>query len=1848
MATTESQPPSAAPEAASAPPSGMERGAYEVIRNRLAAAGAELRARLKRLNTARKEVFGAISTKLLSTERVTTANNCVPRDITPIGDRFLFGYNVHIGLRSTTSVEDVFSVYRFAEGSFVAEGLDLIDDERFRRDFAELFKYYRQTTFATFGRRGPHLYMVFRVGKDLRDIKAFKWRVEGDRLVYLDNRSDHEWRYPPQHEFEWVRTHRDMHRAGPHPHVNIADRLFVETVGGDLTIKIEDNTESGEGIYAEPVSNPDQTLDDAEIFYALLGSLVLLRIRPYQEEQYRHFVYSEKTQKAHRLDTIAGACVLLPDDHGIIFPNGYFLQTGDCKVFDHGLSGLMYRERVQSPNGEDYLYVFYHPFEGVYVLLSYNLIEQRVRTPMICHGYSLFEDGQMILFKGTGEPQKHHALQVWQTPYVGPDYHPPVQTDSFLYKIGNRDIVRGMAECYEILALLSKEDGYVNLFVDLAKQTGDLLDAYYWLGAEEAFDLRGALVPVKEAAEAAVGEFEKVLAVRRATEAETRRVARRAREILASVRARRFEGIGDFVRSLVDLRGVRGEIIALRSLRYAEAAQADALEEEVRHSADQVAAACVKFLLRAESLRPYQEAVEECRAEIDELRKLADARRLQERVAQSAAELEMLIEVVSNLKIDDATQRTAIIDGISTILARLNQTRAVLKTRMDDLMRVEGAAEFAAQLKLLNQGVLSYLDVCDTPERCDEYLTKMMMQVEEVEGRFAEFDEFVVQLAEKREEIYNAFETRKLQLVEARNRRATALMSAAERILRGIKVRAESFTTLAELHGYFAADLMIEKVRDIVKGLAALGDSVKVDDVESRLKTIREDAVRQLKDRQDLFEEGDNVIRLGRHRFSVNRQPFDLTTVLRDGEMLFHLTGTAFFERIDDPELLGLGEVWTQTLVSENRDVYRGEYLAMLMFEAARRRSGGAPRETPSADGEPEQPESVAESVPAADALRAMGDEALGDEVRRFMGPRYAEGYVKGVHDHDAARLLRALLDIDAAAGLLRYHPRARALARRFWAEFGDAERRALVAGQMRGFGRVRELFPDAATQARYIGECRRLVGEFARREADADSDVSEELIDQAGEYLFEELANGAESLVTSAKARDLYRAFKAHLDERFFKDEFAASLEAVRGDAGRAFLLARDWLLAFLPSLGDPTAADYADEAAVLLVEGKLDAARVVEAHTEAVLDGLVGDHPRIRQGRYRLGFHEFLLRLGRYRREVAPRFEAFTHRKKELSDAERRRMRLDEFRPRVLTSFVRNRLLDEVYLPLIGDNLAKQLGAAGQQKRTDRMGLLLLISPPGYGKTTLMEYVADRLGLVFMKINGPALGHQVTSLDPAEAPNAASREELHKLNLAFEMGDNVMIYVDDIQHCHPEFLQKFISLCDAQRKVEGVWRGQTRTYDLRGKKVCVVMAGNPYTESGEKFKIPDMLANRADTYNLGEVIGGNVDLFHLSYLENALTSNPVLARLAAQSRKDVHTVVRMAEGTSDGSDLEGNYAAAELAEMTTVMRKLIRVRDVVLRMNAEYIRSAGMSDEFRTEPAFKLQGSYRNMNRIAERVVAVMNDEELDTLILSSYQNDAQTLAVEAESNLLKFKELLGWLSPDEAERWEQIKRTYTRNVQLRGVGDDEKYGQLIVQLGGFSDGLHAIRHALGRGIDQWLDAARRQAQEAGRPMVASFDAETAAALKGLVEPIRAAAERAAAPSAAAQAGDGATVRTALAPETLDALRALVEQLSAAWTQAARPAAPEVHVVSRVPTTILNVVRHQFQLMQAWLEPLGRRTREQGEQLAALRQVIEQTVEQYRVLIGRLEEAARQKDALDDAPTRDKPRAEKPKREE
>ncbi len=1613
----------------------LDSGTYEVLRSRLDKSGKDLRERLGKLNEDRKNVFGAIEQKLVATARITTENNCVPRDMVSLGTYLLFGYNVHIGLRSETVLTDVFSIYQYKDHSFVHAGLNKIQTELFESDFKELYKYYKSTSFEKFAVIGPYLYMIFRVGKGAKDIKTFKWLISGEELKYEGNRSEHEYKFPPQYGFEWERTSRDYHRKGKHPHVSVLDKVFIETIGGDLTVKIEDNTEDGEGIYSEPVEDKDQRLDDAEMYYADLGNIILLKIKPFKEDKFRYIVYNDKIKKAQRIDAIKDSCVLLPESHGIIFSKGYYLQTGEYKLFDNDLQGLRFEKRIQSPNGEDYLYVFYNDEHGAYILLPYNLIEQKVDNLILCHGYSIFDNGELIYFNDQNEPSKHHTIQIWSSAYCSSTYVPHVVPDSYLYKIGNKDIVHCMAECSEVLGLLSKNDeAYSNLYLDIVKISTDLLDSYYWIREEATFNLGQPVAEIKSTAAATIEEFEKVVRIKKNTLDQVKKQTDRAKAILDQVKRDRFEDINTFVNILSELRSLRGDVISLKELRYVDLNAVSDLEKNISDETEKLSVRCVEFLLQEKALLPYHERVTVLNASAVKVTKVTEANKTEEEIAQVSNELEMLIQIVSNLKIEDATQTTKIIDTISLIFSEINKLKASLKNRKLDLRRSESEAEFNSQIKLLDQSIVNYLDLSSTPEKCEEFLSKLMIQLEELEAKFPDFDGFIKIVSEKREELYGAFENRKLSLIEARNNRANALMSAAERILSGAKNRVATFDTAAEINGYFASDLMMDKLRDIVKQLNDLSDTVKADDIQGRMKNLRETTLRQLKDKKELFVGGANVVKFGNYNFSVNTQALELTMVNRHEEMSYHITGTSFFEKVTDPEFLNTKPFWNQHLISENDYVYRGEYLAWLLFN-----------------------EGQVNSKYDKENLVKLDEPSLTVVVQEFMSNRYSEGYVKGVNDRDAALILKALLHIEGGLDLLKYASDARACARFYWLHVLDENARRTFDLRLKGIGSILKIFPGKNTHQEIINLLKTGILNFIEQTHFFETEIAAE----AADYLFDEMVRG-NVFVISHEALELTKAFNTFLKKKKYEEECIASVQNLDGNPVNQFDLTRNWLKAFIDS-EKSASPEFVDEAAVILLAG-LDNCKEVVAKSEVILEGLSGSHSLIQNGNYQFHFKKFVKKLSRYQREVVAGYSAYVKKKSALTESFRADLRLEEYKTNVLSSFVRNKLIDDVYLPLIGANLAKQIGVVGENKRTDQMGMLLLISPPGYGKTTLMEYVANRLGLIFMKINGPAIGHKITSVDPSEAQNGAAREELEKLNLAFEMGDNVMIYIDDIQHCNPEFLQKFISLCDAQRKIEGIYKGKSKTYDFRGKKVCVVMAGNPYTESGEKFRIPDMLSNRADTYNLGDIIGDKADVFKLSYIENCLTSNTITSKVANKSLKDIYSFVKIAEtGDSSGLDFEVSYAAEETNEIVSVIQKLLSIRDAVLRVNQEYIHSASQAEEFRNEPVFKLQGSYRNMNKMAEKVVPVMNDEELKMLINTHYQNEAQTLTTGAEANLLKFKDITERITPEEKARWEEIKTTFKKNQRFKGIGDSGQITQLLTQLAVLGEGVEGIKNAI-----------------------------------------------------------------------------------------------------------------------------------------------------------------------------------------
>lgn len=1608
----------------------LEGGGYEVIRARLVAQGKALAAKTTALNERRKQAFGGSELQVVANERVRTEHACVPADIVQAGGHLLLGYNVFFGMKKEVAVEDVFSLQAFdpkaPEGQAMQPvGPDkvpgLLDSEQFVKDFSDLYKYYKDTRLQRLKVTETKLFALFQIGAAAADVKVLHWNVlPRGGVRYVDTRGDRELPKPPSHDFEWTATTREDQVSGQHPHVSIKDLVFVETVGGDLTIKVENNTKDGLGIYREPVEDANQALDDAKFFYALVGPLVLLKILPYREQRWRYFVYNTRLKAVARIDAIGQSCMQLPEGHGVVFPGGYYLTTGDSKQFGGETGAFEFERRLDAPNGEDVLYVFYRRDQGRYVLFPYNLIRKEMANPIQCNGYSLFRDGKLVVFRAQGEEASQlHPMQVWQTPFMSAEFAAAAPTDgSYLSKVGNAELVRGISEAFSVVRLIDASDPRRETYEDLVALTQRLVDNYYWLGHAEVGDLAGDVKTIRQTGELIIDEFEKVVAIRKRAREALQDAQTKQTALVKTLRPGDWKSVEQYMTALTALRNQRGAVITLREVRSIDLAALDVLEKQVVEEFDRISKACVDFLVKGEALIPVGKRLDEVLARLEKTDNAQQLEPVEKDITAIGDGLNVLAEVVAGLQVGDAVARTKILEDISTVFAHHGRVRATYTSVRKQLLTREGKAEFAAQFKLFSQTVSSGLALCDTPEKCDEQLAKLLVQLEELAGRFSEFDEFLGEIAGKREEVHDAFAARKQTLLDERQARVQNLIAAAERILEGVGRRAQTFKTAEELNAYFAADAMVLKAKELVERLMGLGASVKADEISTKITSARQDALRTLRDRLELFDGGAQVVKFGTFRFTVNTQVLDLTLVPRGDQMAIHLGGTDFYENVEDPEFGKTKDYWSQQLVSETDDVYRGEFLAASVLQAAERAEHGLTLER----------------------LYAAGREGAGlvDVVRRYAAERYDEGYERGLHDADAALILEKLLALRATAGLLRVSPGPRALGCLFWAFFDRADAKTAWHRRAQSAARLRGVFGHVAAAEALAGELAKAIGEWAQA---IGLSFGEGDFHRAGGYLVEELAAERPRFITSAAAQGLWQGLLAALEAAGKRRALDDDLRALEGRLRERFELVRDWIAAFVASTAEQAkAAPALLEAAVLAItDRKLD--RDVQSAIEGTtVTGLLGQHPRIKDRTLELRLDEFLGRLGEFTRARVPGFREFRRLRQQLIDRERKRLRLDEFMPKVLTSFVRNKLVSEVYLPLVGANMAKQLGAAGDQKRTDRMGMLLLISPPGYGKTTLMEYVANRLGLVFMKINGPALGHDVVSIDPAEAPNATAAQEVEKINLALEMGNNVMLYLDDIQHTNPELLQKFISLCDAQRRIEGVWRGRTRTYDLRGKKFCVVMAGNPYTESGAAFKIPDMLANRADTYNLGDILGGNVEAFALSYIENTLTSNRTLAPLATREQADVYRFIKLARGEDvPTTDFSYGYSGAEVQEIVGTIKHLFRAQDVLLRVNKEYIASAAMDDKYRTEPPFKLQGSYRNMNKLAEKIAAAMTTEEVDRLVDDHYAGEAQTLTIAAEQNLLKLADMRGRLTKEQAERWAQIKREFVRVRSLGGAAED-----------------------------------------------------------------------------------------------------------------------------------------------------------------------------------------------------------------
>lgn len=1616
-------------------------GAYDIIKKRLDGQGQDLQSKIEKLNQARKEEFGGTKNEIIGKTNIRTDNNCVPVDITQINNHLLLGYNVSVGMKSELKIDDVLGLYEIEkiENGHRTHKVPFEDtflnDSNFIRAFNDLMTYYKGSRLVQIIKELNHLLICFQIGKEIHDLKIFRFSIDrNNNVTYLDDKGLENYKKPDYFDFNWKQTSRENHILGKHPHISINDKLFVETIGGDLTIKIENNTDDGLGIYSEQVDDPNQGLEEADIFFSETESFIFLKIKPYREEHYRYFIYNKVTEDVIRADSIGNSCKILPEEHGVIFSNGYYLVNGEKKFFSEESKNLKFFDKISSPNGEDYLYIFFDALQGLYVLYSYNIITKELQNPIPAHGYSIYEDGLMVIFKEdeNSEAKKIHPLRLWQTPFCSDLFFNQQATASgntFLSNIGNAELVRAISDVFSIVQYINKKEVSSSLFEGIIKQANKSLDDYHWLSNEQAFGISQTVEEIISTSELVIDEFEKVKSIQEAAEREIVETAKFQHELINQIKLADPKNTSGFVQLLDKIKEQLGHLISIREQRYIDTDKVDAFKKDMEEQKEIVNQKLIDLLQNKKSFDEYFKRIEKAEKVMNNAEKVVDLEPAETTIAEVTTDINIINDEVNEIKVKDATITAQILDSVSEVYAKVNQIKAKIKNVKKSFLSEEAKAEFSSQFKLLSQSVSSALTASETPEKCDEQMARLMSQVESLESKFADFDEYLTEIYTKREEIQTAFETHKEQLLNAVQRRVNNIEKAATITLNSINKKVEKFDDIDALNSYFASDSMVLKLRGLIEEVKELGDSVKSDDLDSKLKNIKDKALRALRDNKDIFEDNGRIMKMGKHKFSVNKNPVDLTIVPKNENLSFHLTSTDFYEDILNEEFNQLKDYWNLEIVSETDKVYRAEFLAYSILREA---------------------EDQVNDLNMQVLHQAQSEEKLEQLVQKYSGTKYKEGYIKGVHDADATLILDTILKMYSHAGELKFSQKNRAMTLLYmlseYVNDSDASEKhwKLIRNiEWKNAMFLYENFNDQKEVNRFIENHANIIGQKLDG-LEFNPKKSSEYFGQVVSNSYNETKKALEIQVTR-NANDCAEDFLSMIRNKNI------TLFESNESIVEKFKIMRTWVEAYVNNKNKEEWKHFIDEAAIIALIKKTEHAKLHfgfisnEVLLSEEVTGLIGQHKLIDNGKLFVTLDDFLERCEEHLNVVVPNYEKVQSLKKMIIEDKRNEIQIKDFTANPLSSFVRNKLITESYLHLIGDNFAKQMGTVGENKRTDSNGMLLLISPPGYGKTTLIEYVASKLGLVFMKINCPSLSHDITSLDPSEAPDATSRKELEKLNLSFEMGNNVLLYLDDIQHTSPEFLQKFISLCDGTRRIDGVWKGQPKTYDMKGKKFSIVMAGNPYTESGEVFKIPDMLANRADIYNLGEMLSGQAGIFELSYIENSLTSNPVLAPLATRDLKDLYRFIDMAKGEDIPlNEFDHNYSAAEANEIVSLLKKLMTVQDVVLKVNQEYIKSASIADKYRTEPPFKLQGSYRNMNKMVEKLVSVMNDEEVDNVILDHYVGEAQTLSNGTEENLLKLKEVLEIMTDEEKARWEGIKKDFTRHKM---VGDEDTDGSVKI---------------------------------------------------------------------------------------------------------------------------------------------------------------------------------------------------------
>jgi len=153
-------------------------------------------------------------------------------------------------------------------------------------------------------------------------------------------------------------------------------------------------------------------------------------------------------------------------------------------------------------------------------------------------------------------------------------------------------------------------------YEDLIRQCGRVLDAYFWLAADEAGNLAGELRAIADGARSTLDEFEKVDSLRRQSAQALSQAELEQRALLTDIASTLWHRPEDFINALGLLRERRGRLQTLQELRYVDLPRIAALDEVLATEQQRIGERAMQFLAGAGAFDGQRQSIDKIAAEL--------------------------------------------------------------------------------------------------------------------------------------------------------------------------------------------------------------------------------------------------------------------------------------------------------------------------------------------------------------------------------------------------------------------------------------------------------------------------------------------------------------------------------------------------------------------------------------------------------------------------------------------------------------------------------------------------------------------------------------------------------------------------------------------------------------------------------------------------------------------------------------------------------------------------------------------------------------------------------------------------------------------------------------------------------------------------------------------------------------------------------------------------------------------------------------------------------------------------------------------------------------------------------